>query len=101
QLTKEIYSLTSKFPLDEKLGLTSQIKRAAISVNSNIAEGSSRKSILEKKRFYEISRSSLVEIDTQVEAALLLNFIVKDDLYDIENLIISVFKMLTGLINKT
>lgn len=101
QLTKEIYSLTSKFPLDEKFGLTSQIKRAAISVNSNIAEGSSRKSILEKKRFYEISKSSLVEIDTQVEAALLLNFIVKDDLYDIENLIISVFKMLTGLINKT
>ena len=52
----------------------SQIRRAAISVCSNIAEGASRISKREKKRFYEISRSSLVEIDTQFEIAIMLKY---------------------------
>ncbi len=99
-LTKEIYLLVGKLPADEKFSLCSQLKRASISVGSNIAEGSSRKSTLERKRFYEISRSSLVEIDTQIELALYLNMIEQKDTAAVEPTILLIFKMLTGLINK-
>ena len=61
----EVYKITSFFPKDEKYGLTSQLRRAAISVCSNIAEGAAKVSKKEKKKFYEIARSSLVETDTQ------------------------------------
>jgi four helix bundle protein len=63
-LVKEVYKLTSNFPVDERFGLVSQLRRAAVSVCSNIAEGAARKSPADR-RFYEISRSSCVEIDTQ------------------------------------
>ena len=58
ELIKKIYLLTEKFPKNEQFVLASQLRRASISVLLNIAEGSSRKSILERKRFYEIARSS-------------------------------------------
>jgi four helix bundle protein len=64
-LIKEVYKATASFPKEEQFVLISQIRRAAISVCSNIAEGASRTSKLEKKRFYEISRISLVEMDSQ------------------------------------
>jgi four helix bundle protein len=63
-LVKEIYKLTRSYPKEEQFVLVTQLRRAAISVCSNLAEGAARKSGREKKRFYEISRSSLVEIDT-------------------------------------
>ncbi len=59
----ECYKLTKHFPSDEKFGMISQIRRAGLSVHLNIAEGASRKSEVERKRFYEISRGSIVEID--------------------------------------
>ncbi len=68
-LIRGIYKAAGFFPKEEQYILTSQIKRAAISVASNNAEGASRISRPEKKRFYEIVRSSLVEIDTQFEIA--------------------------------
>src|SRR5688572_20695804 len=71
-LLNEVYSITETFPAKEQFGLTSQLRRAAISVCSNIAEGAARKTKAEKKRFFEISRSSIVEIDTQFEIALIL-----------------------------
>jgi len=58
KLVKEIYKVTGLFPQEEKFGLISQLRRAAVSVCSNIAEGAARRSKLEKKRFYEISGSS-------------------------------------------
>src|SRR6476646_4730638 len=64
KLVKEVYNATKQFPKEEQYVLTSQLRRAAISVSSNIAEGAARRSKREKRRFYEISRSSLVEIDT-------------------------------------
>ncbi len=70
-----IYSLTKKFPKSELYGITSQMKRAAVSISSNIAEGASRFSKKERIRFYEIARSSLVELDTQLEISIKLNFI--------------------------
>jgi four helix bundle protein len=99
QLVKEIYTLTNNFPDDEKYILSSQIKRAAISVCSNIAEGSARISHLEKKRFYEISRSSLVEVETQIEIAVVLNYLSKNDLINANDLIESIFKILSKLIS--
>ena len=66
-LLKEIYKTTKGFPKEEQYLLISQVRRAAISVCSNIAEGAARISKKEKKRFYEVARSSVVEIDTQFE----------------------------------
>ena len=74
KLVKEVYIATRLFPKEEQFVLISQIRRAAISVSSNIAEGASRISKAEKKRFYEISRSSLVEMDTQFEIASILEY---------------------------
>lgn len=96
-LVKEIYVLTKKLPSDEKFGLVSQLRRAAVSVPSNISEGASRKSKLERSRFYEISRSSLVEIDTQIEIALELNYLQKQELANLDKLINEVFAMLSAM----
>ena len=65
--TTVIYNLTNNFPKSEVYGLSSQLRRAAVSVSSNIAEGAARKSKIERIRFFEMARSSLVEIDTQLE----------------------------------
>jgi four helix bundle protein len=77
-LTKDIYRISRMFPDDEKFGLTSQIRRASISVSSNIAEGSSRKSGKEQARFTEISYGSLLEILGQLIVALDLEFITEE-----------------------
>ncbi len=65
-LVKELYKLSERFPSTENYGITHQLRKAAVSIPSNIAEGASRKSLTERKRFFEIARSSLVEIDTQI-----------------------------------
>lgn len=99
QLVKEIYLVTAKFPAVEKYVLVNQLRRAAISVCSNIAEGAARRSKQEKKRFYEISRSSAVEIDTQFEIALLLEYVKNIQVTDIEQKMESVFRMLSKMID--
>ena len=99
-LVTKIYSLTSQFPKEELLGLTNQLRRASVSVSSNVAEGLSRTSKLEKIRFLEISRSSLAEIDTQLEIALKLKLCNKNELVEIEKLLNSLFAMITSLKKK-
>lgn len=74
-LVEEVYQISGLFPADEKFGLTSQIRRAAISVPSNIAEGSSKKSTNEFIRFCNMAYGSLAEIETQIIIAEKLNFI--------------------------
>ena len=64
-LVNEVYELTKLFPKEEIYVLVSQLKRSAISTSSNIAEGAARRSKKEKQRFYEVARSSVVEVDTQ------------------------------------
>ncbi|MDE3252117.1 MAG: four helix bundle protein, partial [Bacteroidota bacterium] len=73
QLILECYKITNEFPEDEKSGMIQQIKRAALSVHLNLAEGASRKSVRERKRFFEIARGSLIEIDTAFDLAISLN----------------------------
>jgi four helix bundle protein len=95
----ECYKLTKAFPADEKFGMISQIRRAALSVHLNIAEGSWRKSEAERKRFYEIARGSVVEIDAALDIAKDLNYL---EIISMENLgeqMIKCFKILTGLID--
>lgn len=101
ELVKLIYKVTDTFPNKEVYGLTSQIRRAAVSVPSNIAEGAARKSSLERKRFFEISRSSLVEIDTQIEISIVLSLIKEDEIKSLDNMIVEVFSMLSALIKNT
>ncbi|MCC5906898.1 MAG: four helix bundle protein [Balneolaceae bacterium] len=97
ELVKAIYTLTIRFPKEEMYGLTSQLRRASVSVPSNIAEGSSRKSKDERSRFYEIARSSLVEIDTQIVISLELGFLRNDDITKLEQLTNEIFAMLSAM----
>lgn len=92
------YELTSHFPDSEKYGITSQIRRAAVSVVSNIAEGCARSSVNERRRFYEISRSSLVELDTQFEISTRLGFCSNDNTINLYNTVSRTFKLLSGMI---
>jgi four helix bundle protein len=75
QFVKYIYSITKTFPDIERYGLCSQMQRAAVSIASNIAEGSSRLSDKEKIRFFEISYGSLMEVYCQLHLALDLEYI--------------------------
>jgi len=98
RLIEEVYKATKTFPKEELYVLVSQIRRAAISVCSNIAEGASRMSKKEKKRFYEISRSSLVEIDTQFEIAIILKYYKNGQIKELEQYLESTFRMLSTMI---
>ena len=93
-----IYKVTKNFPKEELYGLTNQIRRAAVSIASNIAEGSARSSSADRKRFYEISRSSLVEVDTQLEIARNLKFVNKNNLNELEPFLEEIFAKISNLI---
>ncbi|ESU28270.1 S23 ribosomal protein [Flavobacterium limnosediminis JC2902] len=82
-IVTSIYKLTSQFPDDEKFGLTSQIKRSAVSIPSNIAEGYGRNYRKDYSRFLQISRGSLYENQTQMEIAVNLSFLNVEDLKEI------------------
>lgn len=98
ELVSEIYRLTESFPKTETFGLTSQMRRAAVSIPSNLSEGASRKSDKDRKRFYRISRSSLVELDTQLEISINLNYLNNNKTKKIERLANEVFAMLSNMI---
>lgn len=74
ELLKVTYELTEKLPQSEQFGLTSQMRRAVISVISNFVEGYMKNSIKEKKHFMEISETSLLELEAQSEICLILNY---------------------------
>ncbi|MEO7922736.1 MAG: four helix bundle protein [Chitinophagaceae bacterium] len=94
----ECYKETRSFPAEEKFGQISQIRRAALSVHLNIAEGCSRKSLVERKRFYEIARGSVVEIDAALDIAVELGYISLKQLEDVGKLMIRCFQMISKMI---
>ena len=79
--------------------MVQQIRRAAVSVHLNIAEGCSRKSAIERKRFFEISRGSVVEVDTAFDIAIALGYCTEKELTIVGEKLMRTFKMLCGLIN--
>jgi four helix bundle protein len=95
----ECYKLTGSLPNEEKFGMITQIRRAALSVHLNIAESSSRKSESERKRYYEIARGSVIEIDAALDVANDLGYLRKVDLFKLGDTMTNCFKMLSGLIN--
>ena len=98
-LATHIYQVTEKFPKSEIYGLTSQMRRAAVSVPSNIAEGAARFSSKEFAQFLNIAGGSLSELDTQLEIAFNLNFITVEQREQIDQRIESVTGKLGGLIS--
>ena len=94
----ECYKLVKTFPPDEKFILSAQIRRAALSVHLNISEGASRKSPSERKRFYEIARGSLIEIDAALDISTDLKYCGKKDIEQLGFLMTECFKILSGLI---
>ena len=98
-LVFECYKLTKSLPTEEKFSLISQIRRAALSVHLNIAEGASRKSEAERKRFYEIARGSVIEIDAALDIAKDLEYLNNLELNRLGDSMIRCFKILTALIN--
>jgi four helix bundle protein len=99
QFVIECYKLTNLLPVDERFGMMTQIRRAAVSVCLNIAERASRKSETERKRFYGIARGSMVEIDAALDIANDLEYLKKIDTGTLGETMIKCFKLLSGLIN--
>jgi four helix bundle protein len=99
QLSVAIYRLTKDFPREEVYGLTSQIRRAAVSVPSNIAEGHGRLGTGEHRQFLGISRGSNFELQTQLEVPRALGFGDSKLIDEAEDLSFEVVKMISGILN--
>ena len=96
-LVKDVYNLLDKFPQKEEFALKSQLRRAVVSIPSNIAEGMGRISDKEKIHFIEIAYSSLMEVYCQLQLANGLNYITSSDFDQIKPLIEDNAKLLSGL----
>jgi len=98
EVAQMVYQLTNTFPSEERFGLVTQMRRAAVSIPSNIAEGAARQGKREFKNFVSMAQGSLSELDTQLDLTILLGYISEDDVKEIEGQLLRVDKMLTGLI---
>ena len=94
---RNIYSLSDKFPQKEDFALTSQIRRAAVSITSNIAEGTSRFSVKDKSHFIEIAYGSLMETYSQLQVASDLMYIKQSDVDEILPMIVELRNRLSAL----
>jgi len=100
-LVLKTYKTTNSFPKTEQFGLTNQIRRASVSITSNIAEGFSRSSYKDKAHFYSMALGSTTEVQSQIMIARDLNYISLEEFVDFENQIIVVHKLLNGLIKSS
>lgn len=100
QLVVGIYEITKKMPSEEKYGLTNQLRRAVVSVPSNIAEGWGRKSRGHYIQFLRIASGSLCETDTQLELAVRLSYFHEKDVVSLKGQLLEMEKMLRSLISK-
>jgi len=96
-LVSEVYRIQHVFPKEERFGLGDQVRRAAISVTANLAEGSGRQSVKEKNHFIEISYGSLMEVFCELQTACDLGYISEDQLDAVRPQFVDVAKMLSGL----
>lgn len=96
-LVLSVYQATSKFPKEEVFGLTNQMRRAAVSITSNIAEGFSRSTNKDKVQFYTMAMGSLTELQNQVMIARDVEYIDQRDYSPLEEKIITVGKLISGL----
>ena len=99
-LVTEVYAMTGKYPVSERYGLMSQTQRSAVSVPSNIAEGYGRNSTSDYIRFLRIASGSLYELQTQLEIAMNLSFVSREDFMRMNGVSEEIAKMLNGLIKK-
>ena len=100
KLAKEVYKVTKAFPTEKRYALVTQLRRASVSVCNNLAEVAARTSKDEKRLFLEIARSSIVEIGTQIEIALMLQLVEMETIKPLENYAESVFIMLSKMMDK-
>ena len=99
ELVKSIYEITRLFPSNEQFGLTSQMRRASVSIPSNIAEGCGRNSNKELIHFLYIALGSASELETQIIISQELSFLEKEKSEQIQNQIFEIIKMTSSLIN--
>jgi four helix bundle protein len=99
-LVCSVYEATQHFPKQEMFGLTSQMRRAATAVPSNIAEGDGRRSVVDQRRFFLIARASLQELDTQVEIARRLGMLNDSAFATLVEAITITARPLSGLIRR-
>lgn len=100
QVVETIYRLTKCFSEDEKYGLTNQVRRAAVSIASNIAEGASRESEVDFARFLEISLGSAFEVETQILIANQLGYVTAENYEPLLNQLTILQKQINSLISK-
>lgn len=98
ELAMAAYRVTRNFPAEERFGLTAQMRRAAVSVPSNIAEGAARRTAPDFVNFLHTARASLSELDTQLELALAFGYVDAAAVEPVEELMTTVDKTLAGLI---
>lgn len=100
ELVTDVYRVTKAFPKEELYGLTNQVRRAAVSIPSNIAEGQARKGTAEFRNFLSIARGSLAEVETQLLIARNLNYLDQTTLDQLMSTHSEIGKMLNSLIQK-
>jgi four helix bundle protein len=100
-LCVRIYGVTEKFPKHEVYGLTSQMRRASVSIPCNISEGAARSSSKESAQFYNIARASISELDTQIEIAERLNYMNTNDKAGLDAGLLDIDRALYGLWKKS
>jgi len=101
KLVLEIYKVSRTFPAEERFGLAGQLRRAAVSVTSNIAEGFSRESYKEKVQFYSTAKGSLTELQNQLLVARDVGYIDQETFNGLAQRSILIHKLLTGLIKSS
>ena len=97
EVVKRTYKLLKKFPADERYAMCDQLRRASVSITSNIAEGLNRYSVKDKSHFIEMSYGSLMEVSSQFEIAEELGYISCDERLSMDQLIEEVARLLSGL----
>ena len=97
-LVQDVYAITARFPSEEKFGLVSQLRRAAVSIPSNIAEGYSRRTRSDYIHFLDIARGSANEVETQLLIAIRLSFVANREVNPTVDLTNEVQRILKGLV---